>query len=73
VSDREAREKAAIDKFLGKEGLDPEADYRELAGQIDRLIEELDLTSLLQQFDQLERGADKIAELKEEYAKWLGG
>jgi CRP-like cAMP-binding protein len=71
IADREGREKAFVQKFLGpKAGADPEADYRALAKKLERLIEDNDYP-LYREFDLLERGAEKIAGFKEKYAHWL--
>ena len=68
IADADTKETKALNRYLFKPGQDVEKDYRELAEAVDNLIEEYDITSLLQQFDKLDRGADKIATLKDRYA-----
>lgn len=70
VSDREGREKKSILRYLGKPDVNVEKDYRDLAKDLEKLIEEYDYP-LYREMDLLERGADKIVTLKEKYAAWL--
>lgn len=65
------KSRTSVTRYLAKEGVNPEKDYKELAKKIDELIEELDLTELLRPYDQLERGAEKIAAAKERYVEWI--
>jgi CRP/FNR family cyclic AMP-dependent transcriptional regulator len=70
ISDREAREKQIVTQFLGKVGVDPEADYRALCKKLEKLIEEYEYP-LYREFEILERGADKIKTFKDKYAAWI--
>ncbi len=71
ISDREAKERKSIEKYLGKADLKLEEDFRDLGAKVDELIEEYELTDLLRAYDKLERGAERIAKLKEDFSHWL--
>jgi len=70
VSDREAKERKIIERFLAKSDVKLEEDYRAFAAKLEKLIEEFELP-LYREMELLERGADKIAALKERYSNWL--
>lgn len=71
VSKSHDKQRTSVSRYLGKDGVNPEKDYQDLAKKLDQLIEELDLTELLRPYDQLERGAERIQHAKERYVEWL--